>query len=91
MAFPRVVVIGPYYAANTALAGASNIGLLLTNNFFLEGGCALSDQMPFLLTFFWRAFVFAMRDHNSANDNEIAILVFSVSTKDFPHEMLLYG
>jgi hypothetical protein len=64
---------------------------LLTNNFFLKGGCALSDQMPFLLTFFWRAFVFAMRDRNSANDNEIAILVFSVSTKDFPHEMLLYG
>src|SRR5262252_4632862 len=37
------------------------VGLLLTNDFFLKGGCASSDQMPFLLTFFWRAFVFAMR------------------------------
>jgi hypothetical protein len=27
-----------------------------------------------------------MRNHNSANDNEIAILVFSVSTKDFPQD-----
>ena len=47
--------------------------------------------MPFLLTFFWRALVFAMRDRDGANDNKIPILVFSIRTKEFPHEMLLYA
>jgi hypothetical protein len=47
--------------------------------------------MSFVLTFSWRAFVFAMRDSDGADKNEIAIIVFSVTTKDVPHEMLLYG
>jgi len=47
--------------------------------------------MPFVLTFPWRAFVLAMRDRDRANKNEIAIFVFSVATKGFPHDMLLYG
>ncbi len=32
-----------------------------------------------------------MRDRDGANNNEVAIFVFSVATKDFPHDMLLYG
>jgi hypothetical protein len=45
--------------------------------------------MPFVLTFPWRAFVLAMRDRDRANENEIAIFVFSITTKHFPHDMLL--
>jgi hypothetical protein len=63
----------------------------LTHNFFLKNGCALPDQMSFLLTFFWRAFVFARRDRDSANDNEIAVLVLTIATKSAlpSREMLL--
>jgi hypothetical protein len=30
-----------------------------------------------------------MRNRNRANENEIAVFVFSVTTKHFPHDMLL--
>jgi hypothetical protein len=57
----------------------------------LKDCCALPDQMPFVLTLSWRAFVFAMRDRNRADKDEIATSVFGVTAKDFPHEALLYG
>jgi hypothetical protein len=37
----------------------------------------------------WRAFVFAMRNRDCTNLDEISILALSVTTKDFPHDMLL--
>jgi hypothetical protein len=61
----------------------------LTINFLLEDRCALSDQMSFLPTFPWRGFVFAMRDRNRPNKDGIAVFAFSVTTKDYPHDMLL--
>ena len=33
--------------------------------------------------------MFAMRDRDRANMNEIEIVVFSVTSNDFPHHMLL--
>jgi len=60
----------------------------LTNNFLFKDRCALPDQMSFVLTFPWRAFVFAMRNRDCTNQDEISILVLSVTTKDFPHDML---
>jgi hypothetical protein len=47
--------------------------------------------MSFVLTLPWRSFVLAMRNRDRANKNEIAVFVFSVTTKDFPHDMLLPG
>ena len=61
----------------------------LTNNFFLEDRCSMSDQIPFFPTLPRRAFVFAMRHRNRPNKDGIAILALSVTTKDFPHAMLL--
>jgi hypothetical protein len=61
----------------------------LTNNFLFKDRCALPDQMSFVLTFPWRAFVFAMRNRDRTNLDEIAIFALSVTTKDFPHDMLL--
>ena len=36
-----------------------------------------------------RGFILAMRDRDRANKNEIEIFVFSVTSNDFPHDMLL--
>jgi hypothetical protein len=61
----------------------------LTNSFFLKDRCSLSDQISFILASNWRAFILAMRDRDRANKNEIEIFVFSVTSNDFPHDMLL--
>ena len=61
----------------------------LTNGFFLKDRCSLSDQISFILASNWRAFTLAMRDRDRADKNEIEILVFSVTSNDFPHDMLL--
>jgi hypothetical protein len=61
----------------------------LTNSFFLKDRCSLSDQISFILASNWRAFTLAMRDRDRANKNEIEIFVFSVTSNDFPHDMLL--
>ena len=61
----------------------------LTNSFFLKDRCSLSDQISFILASNWRAFILAMRDKDRANRNEIEIFVFSVTSNDFPHDMLL--
>ena len=45
--------------------------------------------MSFILASNWRAFTLAMRDRDRANKNEIEISVFSVTSNDFPHDMLL--
>jgi hypothetical protein len=49
--------------------------------------------MSLVPTFPWTAFVFAVRNRNRANKNEIAVLVFSVTTNNFPHvhTPFLYG
>ena len=49
----------------------------------------MSDQISFILASNWRAFILAMRDKDRANRNEIEIFVFSVTSNDFPHDMLL--
>ena len=61
----------------------------LTNNILFKDRCALPDQMSFVLTFPWRALVFAMRNRDRTNLDEISIFALSVTTKDFPHDMLL--
>jgi hypothetical protein len=61
----------------------------LTNNFLFKDRCAVPDQVSFVLAFHWRAFVFAMRNRDCTNQDEISILALSVTTKDFPHHMLL--
>src|SRR5215469_5868548 len=61
----------------------------LTNSFSLKDRCSLSDQISFILASCWRAFILAMRDRDRANKNEIEIFVFSVTSNDFPHDMLL--
>ena len=61
----------------------------LTNSFFLKDRCSLSDQISFILASSRRAFILAMRDRDRANKNEIEIFVFSVTSDDFPHDMLL--
>ena len=61
----------------------------ITNSFVLKDRCSLSDQMSFILASNWRAFTLAMRDRDRANKNEIEISVFSVTSNDFPHDMLL--
>ena len=58
------------------------------NNFLFEDCRALPDQMSFVLTLPWRRLVFAVRDRDGANKNEIAISVFGVTTKDFSHDVL---
>jgi hypothetical protein len=63
----------------------------LTNTFFLKDRRALPYQMSFVLTFPWRAFIFAMRNRDCTNLDEISILALSVTTKDFPHDVLLYA
>ena len=45
--------------------------------------------MSFILASNWRAFILAMRDKDRANKNKIEIFVFSVTSNDFPHHMLL--
>jgi hypothetical protein len=69
----------------TALADPT---LKLMNLFFLEDRCALSDQMSFCSASGWRTFVLAKRDWHRANKNEIAVFVFSVTAKYFPHGAL---
>ena len=64
-------------------------GRRLTNSFFLKDRCSLSDQISFILASNWRAFILAMRDRDRANKNEIEIFVFSVTSNDFSHDMLL--
>jgi hypothetical protein len=59
------------------------------NSFFLKDRCSLSDQISFILASNWRAFILAIRDGDRANKNEIEIFVFSVTSNDFPHDMLL--
>jgi CheY-like chemotaxis protein len=44
--------------------------------------------MSFVLTLPWRRLVFAVRDRDGTNKNEIAISVFGVTTKDFSHDVL---
>jgi hypothetical protein len=61
----------------------------LASKLFLKDRCALLDQVSFVFTFSRRRFILAMGDRNRANKNKIAILVFSVTTKNFPHDMLL--
>jgi hypothetical protein len=61
----------------------------LANNFLFKDRCALPDQISFVPTFPWSGFVFAARDGDRANLDEIAIFALSVTTKDFPHDMLL--
>jgi hypothetical protein len=63
----------------------------LTNSFLFKDRRALPDQMSFVLTLPWRTFVFAMRNRDCTNLDEISILALSVTTKDFPHDMLLYA
>ncbi len=60
----------------------------LTNHFLFEDRCALPNQMSFVLTFPWRGFVLAMRGRDRAYQSEIAALVPSVTTKNFPHHVL---
>ena len=45
--------------------------------------------MSFVLTFPWRGFVFGIRNRDRTNLDEIAIFAFSVTTQDFPHDILL--
>jgi hypothetical protein len=45
--------------------------------------------MSFILASNWRGFILAMRDRDRANKNEIEIFVFSVTSNDFPHDVLL--
>jgi len=61
----------------------------LTNSFFLKDRCSLSDQKSFILASNWGAFTLAMRDRDRADKNEIEIFVLSVTSNDFPHDMLL--
>ncbi len=61
------------------------------NYFFLEDRCSLTDHSSFVLTFSWRGLVFARGEGNRSNKNKLASLAFSVTTKDFPHDILLYG
>ena len=61
----------------------------LTNSFFLKDRCSLSDQISFILASNWGAFTLAMRDRDRADKNEIEIFVLSVTSNDFPHDMLL--
>ena len=60
----------------------------LTNRFFLKDRRSLSDQISFILPSNRRAFILAMRDRDRANKNEIEIFVFTVTSNDFPHDML---
>jgi len=60
----------------------------LANNLFSKDRCALPDQMPFVLTFPWRGFVFGEWNRDRTNLDEIAIFAFSVTTQDFPHDIL---
>src|SRR6516225_6023451 len=60
----------------------------LTNRFFLKDRRSLSDQISFILSSNRRAFILAMRDRDRANKNEIEIFVFTVTSNDFPHDML---
>ena len=62
----------------------------LTNSFFLKDRRSLSDQISFILSSNRRAFIIAMSDRDRANKNEIEIFVFSVTSNDFPHDMLLF-
>ena len=47
--------------------------------------------MSFVLTFPWRALILAMSDWDCANKAEIEIFVFSVTSNDFAHDLLLDG
>ena len=65
--------LSPNYALRTERS-ASNLSL--------KDSCALSDQMSFVPAFPWRFFVLAVGNRDRANKNEIAIIVFGVTTKD---------
>ena len=70
----------PAFAGSKVIVPSKGINALregLTHCFFLKDGCALPDQMPFVLTFPWRRFVLAVRDRHRAYQNEIASFVFS--------------
>src|SRR5271169_1531173 len=69
--------------------GSPTSATLLANKLLFEDRCALPDQMSFVLTFPWRAFVFAMGKRDCTNLDKIAISVLSVTTKHFPHDMPL--
>src|SRR6516164_7222025 len=64
----------------------------LTNRFFLKDRRSFSDQISFILASNRRGFILAMRDrdraYKRAYKNEIEIFVFSVTSNDFPHDML---
>ena len=62
---------------------------LAFSGFLLKDRCSLSDQISFILASSRRAFILAMRDRDRANKDEIEIFVFSVTSNDFPHYMLL--
>ena len=59
---------------------------LLTNNLLFEDRCALPDQISFVLTLPWRAFIFVMGERDCTNLDKIAISVLSVTTKHLPHD-----
>jgi hypothetical protein len=61
----------------------------LAHCFFLKEYCTFPDQMSFVPAFSWRLLVLAMRNRHGADQNEIAISVFSVAAKDFSHCVLL--
>src|SRR5215831_7676952 len=58
-------------------------------NFLGRGGAALTILYAVSQHRIGRAFILAMRDRDRANKNEIEIFVFSVTTNDFPHDILL--
>jgi hypothetical protein len=45
--------------------------------------------MSFLSAGSWRRLVLAKRERHRANKNQIAIFVFGVTAKDFPHGVLV--
>jgi hypothetical protein len=58
------------------------------SNLFLKDRCAFPDQMSFVPPFPWGRLVLAVGYRDCFDKNEIAVFVFSVTAKDFPHEML---
>jgi hypothetical protein len=56
------------------LAFESRTAPQLTSNFLFKDRCALRDQMSFFLTVPWRALVFAMRDRDRTNLDDVSSL-----------------
>jgi hypothetical protein len=77
------------FVSGTRPGNAQILRRRLTNSFLLKDRCSLSDQISFILASSRRAFILVMRDRDRANKNEIEILLFSVTSNDFPHDMLL--